>query len=54
MSDSIVPAEGEHLTDGWEPEAPPDDTLKRQAVLVHARWPVAVAAALGVPYRSTA
>ena len=53
MSDSIVPAEGEHLTNGWEPDAPPDDTLKRRAVLVHARWPVAVAAALGRPYRST-
>jgi hypothetical protein len=53
MSDSIVPAEGEHLTNGWEPDAPPDDTLKRRAVLVHAGWPVAIAAALGVPYRRT-
>ena len=53
MSDSVVPAEGEHLTNGWEPDAPPDDTLVRRAVLVHARWPVAVATALGVPYRST-
>ena len=53
MSDSVVPAEGEHLTNGWEPDAPPDDTLLRRAVLVHARWPVAVATALGVPYRST-
>ena len=43
MTESILPAEGEHLTDGWEPDAPPDDTVKRSAVLVHASWPVAVA-----------
>jgi len=53
MGDSIVPAAVEHLTNGWEPDVPPDDTLKRRAVLVHARWPVAVATALGAPYRST-
>ena len=53
MSDSIVPAEGEHLTNGWEPDVPADDTLKRRAVLVHAAWPLAVAAALGVPFRRT-
>ena len=46
MSESIVPAEGEHLTDGWEPEAPPDDTLKRQAVLRYGT-PRAAATATG-------
>ena len=29
MTGSILPAEGEHLTNGWEPDAPDDDTLKR-------------------------
>ena len=53
MTESILPAEGEHLTNGWEPDAPPDDTLKRRAVLVHASWPVAVAGALGRPWRRT-
>ena len=53
MSDSIVPGEGEHLTNGWEADVPPDDTLKRRAVLVHAGWPIAVARALGVPHRRT-
>ena len=47
MTESILPAEGEHLTNGWEPDAPADDTLVRRAVLVHASWPVAVAGALG-------
>lgn len=53
MTESILPAEGEHLTDGWEPDAPPDDTLVRRAVLVHASWPVAVATALARPWRRT-
>ncbi len=53
MTESILPAEGEHLTNGWEPDAPPDDTLVRRAVLVHASWPVAVASALGRPWRRT-
>jgi hypothetical protein len=53
VTESILPAEGEHLTDGWEPDAPPDDTVKRSAVLVHASWPVAVATALGRPWRRT-
>ena len=53
MTGSILPAEGEHLTNGWEPDAPVDDTLKRRAVLVHASWPVAVAGALGRPWRRT-
>jgi hypothetical protein len=52
MAASIVPPEGEHLTTGWEPDLPPDDTLVRQAVLVHASWPVEVARSTGRPYRS--
>ena len=53
MGDSLLPDEDEHLTNGWEPDAPPDDTFKRRAVLVHASWPVAVASALGRPSRQT-
>lgn len=53
MTESIVPAAGEHLTDGWEPDTPADDTLVRQAVLVHAAWPLEVARALGRPARRT-
>jgi hypothetical protein len=54
MSSSMVPPEGEHLTTGWEADLPPEDTLVRQAVLVHASWPVAVAGAAGRPWRSAA
>ena len=53
MAASIVPPEGEHLTTGWEPDLPPEDTLVRQAVLVHASWPVEVARSTGRPYRSS-
>ena len=53
MADSILPDEGEHLTTGWEPDLPPSDTLKRRAVLVHASWPVTVAAAVDRPARRT-
>jgi hypothetical protein len=49
MSESILPAEGEHLATGWEPDAPVNDTVKRQAVLVHASWPLDVAEAVGRP-----
>ncbi|MHA6794997.1 GNAT family N-acetyltransferase [Pseudonocardia bannensis] len=52
MSASILPAEDEHLTTGWEPDLAADDTLVRQAVLVHASWPVAVARGAGRPGRS--
>jgi hypothetical protein len=54
MSSSIVPPAGEHLTSGWEPDLAPDDTLVRQAVLVQASWPVAVARGAGRPWRSAA
>jgi hypothetical protein len=53
MADSIVPDEGEHLTDGWEPDLRADDTLVRRAVLVHASWAVTVAESLGRPARRT-
>lgn len=53
MSESLIPDAGEHLTNGWEPDTPPDDTFKRRAVLVHASWPIAVASALGCPSRRT-
>lgn len=48
-----MPDEGEHLTDGWEPEVPASDTLVRRAVLVHASWAVTVAESLGRPARRT-
>jgi hypothetical protein len=48
----MVPSHDEHLTTGWEPDLPEDDTLLRQAVLVHASWSTAVAAAAGRPWRS--
>jgi hypothetical protein len=53
MTESILPREGERLTNGWEPDVPPGDTLKRRAVLAHASWPIAVASALGCPARRT-
>jgi GNAT superfamily N-acetyltransferase len=52
MSASILPPHDEHLTTGWEPDLPAGDTLLRQAVLVHASWPAAVAAAAGRPWRT--
>lgn len=50
MSDSVVPAADEHLADGWEPDMPGDDSVVRQAVLVHASWPVAVGGSTGRPW----
>ncbi|HEX2072774.1 MAG TPA: hypothetical protein VHF92_03225 [Geodermatophilus sp.] len=50
MTDSIVPPEGVHLTTGWEADLAEHDTLVRQAVLVHASWPVAVARSAGRPW----
>ena len=49
----ILPDPEEHLTDGWDPDAPDDDTLVRQAALVHASWAVTVGAALDRPHRTT-
>src|SRR5919206_1112080 len=52
MSTSIIPGEGEYLTTGWEPDLAAEDTLLRQAVLVHASWPTTVAGAAGRPWRA--
>jgi GNAT superfamily N-acetyltransferase len=52
MSTSMPPEESEHLTTGWEPDLAAGDTLVRQAVLVHASWPVRVARGAGRPWRS--
>ncbi|MGH3787438.1 MAG: GNAT family N-acetyltransferase [Pseudonocardiaceae bacterium] len=52
MSASMLPAEGEPLTTGWEPDLAAGDTLVRRAVLVHASWPVQVARGAGRPWRS--
>jgi hypothetical protein len=49
----LAAAPDEHLTDGWEPDAPADDTLVRSAVLAHAGWATATAAAKGRPWRRT-
>ena len=49
----MPPAE-EHLTTGWEADLPADDTLVRQAVFVHASWPLLLAQAAGRPHRRTA
>lgn len=53
VSDSITPDAGEHLSTGWEPAVAVADTLVRQAVFLHASWPVANATALGRPWRRT-
>jgi hypothetical protein len=53
MTDSLLPDEGEHLTTGWEPDAPADDTLVRQAVLAHASWTTTLARTAGKPWRRT-
>lgn len=53
MSDSIVPAGGQHLTDGWEADTPDSDTLVRMAAHVQASWPTAVAKAAGRPWQAT-
>lgn len=48
----LLPPEDEHLTTGWEPDLAAADTLVRQAVLVHASWPVSVARGAGRPWAS--
>ena len=53
MSDSIVPDANERLATGWEPETAVHDTLVRQAVHLHASWPIAVAKAIRRPWRWT-
>jgi hypothetical protein len=53
VAESLLPPADEHLTTGWEPDLPADDTLVRQAVLVHASWPLLLAEAAGRPHRRT-
>ena len=53
MTESILPSSEEHLATGWESDVPDRDTLVRQAVHLHASWPVTVAQALGRPWRRT-
>jgi hypothetical protein len=51
VGQSLLPPEHERLTTGWEPDVPEDDTLLRQAVLVHASWAVTLARKVGRPWR---
>lgn len=50
---SVVPDEGEHLANGWEPDLDPTDTLVRQAAHVHASFATSIAQAIGRPWRLT-
>jgi hypothetical protein len=50
---SSIPSPDEHLTNGWEHDLPAEDTLVRQAVLVHSSWPVHIARGTGKPWHST-
>jgi hypothetical protein len=50
---SVAAEPGEHLTDGWEPDAPDRDTVVRQSVLAHADWATVMAEAKGRPWRLT-
>ncbi len=51
---SIVPPEDVPLATGWEPDLPAEDSLVRQAVLVHAAWATALPRCAGRPWRDTA
>jgi hypothetical protein len=51
VANSLLPTEDEHLTTGWEPDLPADDTLVRRAVLAHASWATTVARNVGRPWR---
>jgi hypothetical protein len=51
VGESLLPAEHERLTTGWEPDVPAADTLVRQAVLAHASWAVTLARRVGRPWR---
>jgi hypothetical protein len=35
---SMLPEEGEYLTNGWEPDVAPSDSIVRQAVDAHVSW----------------
>ncbi|HMS89823.1 MAG TPA: hypothetical protein PKE56_15330 [Acidimicrobiales bacterium] len=47
---SLLPDEGEFLEDGWSPDLAAEDSLVRQAVLVHAGLAVALARAVDRPW----
>lgn len=47
---SLLPDEGKFLEDGWSPDLAAEDSLVRQAVLVHARFAVALARAADRPW----
>lgn len=53
MSQTVVPAEGEQLTDGWDSMVGVEDTLVRRAVHLHASWLVTIARVTGRPWRHT-
>ncbi|GAA0616336.1 N-acetyltransferase [Kribbella sandramycini] len=50
MGSSILPPAGEELTNGWEPELDPADSVVRQAVLAHASWAADGARRAGKPW----
>jgi len=52
-SETVVPAEGEHLTNGWDSAVAVEDTLIRRAAHVQASWPITLARATGRPWRHT-
>jgi len=52
-SETVVPAEGEHLTNGWDSAVAVEDTLIRRAAHVQASWPITLAQATGRPWRHT-
>jgi GNAT superfamily N-acetyltransferase len=54
VATSLLPSEGDHLSTGWEPDVPPDDTLVRQAVLAHASWATTLARNVGRPWHTSA
>ena len=41
----MLPEEGEYLTNGWEDDLDPGDSLERQAVLAHVSWARALTSA---------
>jgi len=46
----LIADEGEHLTAGWEPDLPAEDSIQRQAILGMAARAAHQAAAVGRPY----
>jgi hypothetical protein len=50
---SLLPDPGEYLTDGWEPDLDPADSIVRQAIEVHVSWAKALTTAARGPWRET-